>query len=485
MRRKGEPIAGIVWESRKVFDDPDTRESGSKNARYYDHKFCEKVGATHVIPLMSDEKIIGTLHVSKKTRNSFSQADKEFLKDLGAIVSSALKSAETREAGRVIAKLSNALQSGTRRFVAGGRLDDLKQSVFKDFLQILNEVLNASRACLCFPTANGVRIVNFSDKSAEDNVLKDHTAFDALVKNGGFYLTLGADAPPPLVQLWPDELKEGQFALFQIRSKSQRFAYLAFVLDNKYVLSHSIARHIDSFLQRLGELIQLARQVKDAEIAIPLMLLGTRASVLQHKSREPFAILKGLAERFLDEPIIENTERSEIIDLMSQHTQRLDEILNQLTGLVEMATAPPTKFRVRDLLQPTIDQYKRDKIAVSLVIEGNDTASGRQDYLQIAFDFVLSNAKDAIRGVVGGKIIVRVWSEGGKPTIEITDNGRGMAEEVLDAALVPGFTTKEGTGLGLPSAYSIVASHGGVLELRSKIDQGTVCKVTLPEESMV
>jgi CheY-like chemotaxis protein len=67
--------------------------------------------------------------------------------------------------------------------------------------------------------------------------------------------------------------------------------------------------------------------------------------------------------------------------------------------------------------------------------------------------------------------------------VRITDNGGGMPDEVRARVFEPFFTTKEvgrGTGLGLATAYAIVADHGGRLFCESTVGAGTTFTVLLP-----
>jgi signal transduction histidine kinase len=65
--------------------------------------------------------------------------------------------------------------------------------------------------------------------------------------------------------------------------------------------------------------------------------------------------------------------------------------------------------------------------------------------------------------------------------LSVIDTGAGMAPEVLQRLFEPFFTTKEaGTGLGLLSCKRIVASHGGLMRVRSKVNEGTQFHLYLP-----
>lgn len=83
-----------------------------------------------------------------------------------------------------------------------------------------------------------------------------------------------------------------------------------------------------------------------------------------------------------------------------------------------------------------------------------------------------------------GRIAVATRREGDHAVaIDVEDNGRGIAPEVLPRIFDPFYTTKEvgkGTGLGLSIAYKIVSQHGGRIDVRSTPGEGTTVTVILP-----
>ena len=64
--------------------------------------------------------------------------------------------------------------------------------------------------------------------------------------------------------------------------------------------------------------------------------------------------------------------------------------------------------------------------------------------------------------------------------IDFKDNGPGIPEKIKDKIFTPYFSTKQSTGLGLATAYSIVRKHHGFINFESQENVGTTFSVYVP-----
>ena len=101
--------------------------------------------------------------------------------------------------------------------------------------------------------------------------------------------------------------------------------------------------------------------------------------------------------------------------------------------------------------------------------------------LNQVFMNLLVNAGQAIDE--SGSIYIKVFSEDKCQKVSIRDTGQGIETEHISKIFDPFFTTKpvgSGTGLGLALSYSIVEKHGGNIEVKSEIGNGTEFIVSVP-----
>jgi two-component system NtrC family sensor kinase len=103
---------------------------------------------------------------------------------------------------------------------------------------------------------------------------------------------------------------------------------------------------------------------------------------------------------------------------------------------------------------------------------------------QVVLNLVL-NATQAMRGTGTLRIATRRCRlDGGSGAeLAVSDNGPGIAPEILPRIFEPFFSTKGqtlGTGLGLSVSYGIVERHGGRIHVESRPGDGTTFRVVLP-----
>ena len=95
---------------------------------------------------------------------------------------------------------------------------------------------------------------------------------------------------------------------------------------------------------------------------------------------------------------------------------------------------------------------------------------------------LLMNAAQAI-GKSAGEVHIKTRCEGETVIASFSDTGCGIAPEHLKKIFDPFFTTKpvgEGTGLGLSISHSIIARHGGKIDVQSTPGQGTTFTISIP-----
>lgn len=151
----------------------------------------------------------------------------------------------------------------------------------------------------------------------------------------------------------------------------------------------------------------------------------------------------------------------------------LDELLHICVASLEMAAAEAGV---------TLDT----EIAADLPLIRGDAIKLRQ-----IFTNIVGNAIKFTR--TGGNVVIRgLRLADGGALIEVADTGIGMSEEEIKIALQPfgqvdGSRTRwrEGTGLGLPIAKSLIELHSGKLTIRSEKDIGTTVSVVLPSRHAV
>jgi two-component system NtrC family sensor kinase len=98
---------------------------------------------------------------------------------------------------------------------------------------------------------------------------------------------------------------------------------------------------------------------------------------------------------------------------------------------------------------------------------------------------LLLNAAEATQAKAERRVSITTATRDGAVLLQVADNGEGIPPENLSKIFDPFFTTKsegKGVGLGLAVSYGIIEAHGGDIEVRSTVGEGTTFIVSLPLE---
>ena len=94
---------------------------------------------------------------------------------------------------------------------------------------------------------------------------------------------------------------------------------------------------------------------------------------------------------------------------------------------------------------------------------------------------LIVNASDAVRHQKNPRIVLsHDVSLDGKVSLSVSDNGPGIAPDLIDKIFVPFFSTKKkGSGIGLSLSRQIVQQHNGTLALQTQQGEGSVFTIVL------
>jgi two-component system cell cycle sensor histidine kinase/response regulator CckA len=140
----------------------------------------------------------------------------------------------------------------------------------------------------------------------------------------------------------------------------------------------------------------------------------------------------------------------------------LNDAVGNVSRLIERVL--PGNIRVRSELSPGETPVRLDPVQLE------------QALLNLAV-----NARDAMRS--GGVMTIGTAVTPETVSLEVTDTGEGMNDEVRERIFDPFYTTKkrgEGTGLGLSTVYGIVTRAGGTIDVESEVGVGTTFRISLP-----
>ncbi|WP_419769832.1 MAG: PAS domain S-box protein [Candidatus Marinarcus sp.] len=209
-----------------------------------------------------------------------------------------------------------------------------------------------------------------------------------------------------------------------------------------------------------------------------LAIMAETLQMVSHEWRQPLNIISIQAQKLELEYSMDlepNPEKvvavlENIKNTAGELSQTIEEFQNYINlKSVKKIVDPKT------VINKAIETFKNDREAVGIdfvkdIMEDTPSFETYQNELTTILVNMLINSKEAIlrNGVKNGVIKLKQYYLDEMIYFEISDNGKGIKEEILGKIFEPYFSTKElqhGVGLGLYTCKMIIETHlGGSIE---------------------
>jgi two-component system, OmpR family, phosphate regulon sensor histidine kinase PhoR len=213
---------------------------------------------------------------------------------------------------------------------------------------------------------------------------------------------------------------------------------------------------------------------------------------VSHEIRTPLTVLSGFIET-LGTLTLTETERRRVVELMSQQTHRIHNLVADLLTLAQLEGSPRPAADRWVPLQRLMEQVHADAQALcggrhELSFQGSAHVelAGVESELHSALANLVNNA---VRYTPPTGSITVTWSvrKDGGGELQVSDTGLGISKEHLPRLSerfyrVDSSRSRDtgGTGLGLSIVKHVIQRHGGELEISSELGKGSSFKLVFP-----
>lgn len=238
-------------------------------------------------------------------------------------------------------------------------------------------------------------------------------------------------------------------------------------------------------LERGGTLVFLedAALTRQRAQQLKLASLGRLTASIAHEIRNPLGAISHAAQ-LLSEPDATDTENRHLTQIIHEHSQRVNTIIENVMGLSRRDATAPERLLLRDWLGNFVAELKlrhqlpEGAVAVSLTPGDMAVRVDPSQLHQVLWN-LCENAlrysherqpRLALRG--------HVHPQNRRPYLDVIDYGGGIPVTVRDHIFEPFFTTEHtGTGLGLYLAAELCEANQASLTLQANGPQGCCFRI--------
>jgi signal transduction histidine kinase/CheY-like chemotaxis protein len=213
-------------------------------------------------------------------------------------------------------------------------------------------------------------------------------------------------------------------------------------------------------------------------------------SNVSHELRTPLTLILGPIE---DALLNETSPSAESLQMLHRNALRLLKLVNGLLDFVRIevgrmqASYQPTDLSLLTAQLASVFRSAAERAGLKLVVDCPPLPEPVYVDRDMWEKIVLNLLSNALKATFDGEIRVSICAEETGAVLTIHDTGTGIADEDLSSLFerfrrIEGARRRshEGSGIGLALVHELVDMHGGTIEVKSKIGDGTEFKVHLP-----
>ncbi len=207
--------------------------------------------------------------------------------------------------------------------------------------------------------------------------------------------------------------------------------------------------------------------------------LSLAASGLAHETKNPLGIIRGLAQQL--EKGLKISEEQRI--RATQIQEEADRAVGYLGNFISYARVHRPDLAVVDL-KATVEKalsvlggdLEQSGVSIEMRIEPIEVWADSEMLLQMILNLLL-NSLDACRE--GDDLKITWERRGHQGTLSVSDEGRGIAPELLEEVFKPYVTDRpDGHGLGLSVVRKMTDQQGWSIDLQSTLGRGTTVTIS-------
>jgi PAS domain S-box-containing protein len=251
---------------------------------------------------------------------------------------------------------------------------------------------------------------------------------------------------------------------------------------------------VNTVVQEVSERRRAEEARRELAHVSRLALVGELTASIAHEINQPLgAILSNAdaAEMLLEAPAPPLDQVRAILADIRRDDLRASEVIGSLRALLRKREMEVQPVDLNDVLSQVMllvrtESRRRGVMVAAETADDVPPVRGDRVHLQQVLLNLVFNGMEAVTDVPGEKrVTVRTFvNENGSAAIAVSDTGSGILPERLPRRFDPFFSTKkQGLGLGLSIARSLVEAHGGRIWAANNPDRGATFQFTLPTGS--